>query len=189
MKKIDWTNITAKQSVGGPLPSGGYVCTILRVEDIEDKDYLRIEFDITEGDYKDYFLQQSRTFWSGTFIRSYKQGALPYFKAFLDAVKDSNPGFDEDHFEDPQKLVQCKVGLLIGHETYWNRSGEKKNRIYVATAVPVDTIHSGAFKIPKDREDTYNRPKATVTDDFANAPATDDFDEVADLFNDDEMPF
>ena len=58
MKPI--TNIASVQeaSTGESkrLPAGGYICKYTNVEDNEEKQYLYMEFDIAEGEYKGYFV-------------------------------------------------------------------------------------------------------------------------------------
>ena len=55
MKTIDFSQVDEAKDFE-LLPVGGYICKILRVEDHPDREYLRIEFDIVDGKYKDYFL-------------------------------------------------------------------------------------------------------------------------------------
>ena len=52
MKKIDWNNVKEN---GSQLPAGGYVCGITSVEDVPEKEYLKFEFDVAEGEYKNYY--------------------------------------------------------------------------------------------------------------------------------------
>ena len=52
MKKIDWNNV--EEAKDGRLPAGGYICGITSVEDVANSEYLRFEYDIAEGEYKNY---------------------------------------------------------------------------------------------------------------------------------------
>ena len=84
MKNVNLQNVEEAKDFER-LPAGGYVCGITAVEDVADKEYLKIEFDIAEGDFKNYYrdLYQSKAFWGGNFVKSYKDKALPFFKGFI----------------------------------------------------------------------------------------------------------
>ena len=178
MKKIDWAK-EKEASNFELLPSGGYICQILRVKDEPNKEYLTIEFDVAAGEYKDYFLDAcaGRDFWSGRFIKSYKPKARGFFKSMLTAVEESNPDFKADTFNDEKQLEGKRIGLTIGHEQYWNSNGEKRTRIYVDQTRSVKAIESSDFKVPKDRVDDYNKP------------ADDPMDGFNKVIADDEVPF
>ena len=53
MRHIDMTNI---QEAGDftTLLAGAYICIIRNVEDVEDREYLKVTYDIAEGEYKGY---------------------------------------------------------------------------------------------------------------------------------------
>ena len=134
MKNTNWKEIEGAKPFE-LLPAGGYICQILRVEDKEDKEYLSIEFDIAEGPYTDHFVNQASglQFWPGTFIKSYKQSAQRFFKSMLTAIEESNSGFRADAFtNNPLELINKRIGLVIGHEKYWNQNGEERTHINVA---------------------------------------------------------
>ena len=44
------------------LEPGIYLCQIISYEDKEDKQYLKVKFDITDGVYKNYFANQAIQF-------------------------------------------------------------------------------------------------------------------------------
>ena len=94
MKQIEnWQNV---QDGTMQLKAGIFLAKITQVQDVADKSYLRISFDIAEGPFKDYFKMQfngDRWPYLGTFIRSYKETALTWFKSFITAVEKSNDGF------------------------------------------------------------------------------------------------
>lgn len=133
------------------LPIGGYICGIVRVEDVPEKEYLRVEYDIAEGDFKNYYRQQAQRNpdwnWGGVLIRSYKEKALPFFKAFTTAVEKSNTGYKFD--SDEKKLVRKMVGLVLGEEEYTKQSGDIGTRLYVASVHSVESIKEGKFKVPE----------------------------------------
>ena len=94
MKKIDWNNV--EEAKDGRLPAGGYICGITSVEDVANSEYLRFEYDIAEGEYKNYYreLSEHLNFWGGSFIKSYKEKALGFFKKMIVAFEKSNPGLN-----------------------------------------------------------------------------------------------
>ena len=66
MKAINLSDVK-EAGQGQQLPAGGYVCKITNVEDVPEKEYLYVEFDIAEGEHKGYFkeLEERANFWGG----------------------------------------------------------------------------------------------------------------------------
>lgn len=128
--------------------TGGFICKITAVEDVPEKEYLKVEYDIAEGEFKGYYkeLFDSKNFWGGKFIRSYKEKALPFFKGFITSVENSNNGYKFDNNE--SKLVGKFVGLVIGEEEYNKNDGTVGNRLYVDKVRSVEEIKKGSFEIP-----------------------------------------
>jgi len=175
MKPI--TNIASVQEAGDSkrLPAGGYVCKYTKVEDNPKKQYLYMEYDIAEGEYKGYYaeLEDQFDFWGGRCFRSYKEKALPMFKRMCSAVTKSNKGFIFDGNEhcDESTLVGKKVGMILGEEEYIGNDGSIKTRLYVVKEVAVDDIKSGKYKVP----DLKKLPETAGTskqpdDSFMNIP-------------------
>ncbi len=150
----NYANIQA--SSGGfekPGP-GAYLCRITNVFDVPmdpktgKGDYLRVEFDIHEGKFKDYYSEGYQRIgkWFGSFIRSYKEKALPMFKHFTETVERSNVGYKWDWNE--RGLCGKLIGLVFGEEEYVAGTGEVKTRTYVADVKTADQIDSGDYKVP-----------------------------------------
>ena len=133
--------------------AGGYVCTIRDVEDVTDKEYLSIEYDIAEGEFRDYFkeLNDKHGFWAGKFVKSYKEKALSFFKSFCTAVTESNDKFifDGDKYTDEKTLIGKRIGLVLGEEDYTKQDGSLGSKLYVAQTLSVDRIRKGDFKVPE----------------------------------------
>ena len=55
MKRIDMSNVESAKDYKRLVP-GGYVCKITGVKDVANNEYLEIEYDIAEGEFKDYYL-------------------------------------------------------------------------------------------------------------------------------------
>ena len=175
MKPI--TNIANVQEAGEGkrLRAGGYICKYTKVEDNPDKNYLYMEYDIADGEFKDYYkdLSERFDFWGGRCYRSYTEKALPMFKRMCSAVTKSNKGFifDGNEHADETTLVGKKVGLILGEEEYEGNDGSIKTRLYVVREVAIDDIKAGKFKVPElkklDGSKTETKPAA---ESFMNVP-------------------
>lgn len=179
MKNVDWNNV--QDEVRRPVP-GGYAAKITRVEDMEDKEYLRIEWDFADGVFKGANKETMTAFgfWPYAFIRSYKDTALRFFKGFKTAVEKSNPGFVFNN--NPQSLVGKFIGVVLAEEEYVSKIGEVKTRLYVAEQRSGEAIREGDFKVPElKRLDTGKLNNyAAPTQGFAPVDAN---------YNEDELPF
>lgn len=179
MKNIDWNNVEEARS-GAKLPAGGYICGITAVEDVPASEYLKFEFDIAEGEYKNTYreLYDSKGFWAGKFIKSYKTKAQGFFKKMLTAFEKSNAGFKFDN--DEKKLKRKLIGLVLGYEEYVGNDGIKRERVIVTDFLPVEDIRTGNYSIPELKrlsDDDYDR----VSDNASG------FAEIAG--DDDDLPF
>lgn len=176
MKKIKGFSDVQEATESRRLPAGGYVCRIVKVEDVPEKEYLRISFDILDGEYAKWYeglyKRYEMEWWPATFIRSYKESALRFFKAFIKAVDESNgtdfleqveSGFDE------QKLVRRKIGLVIGYEQYRNKKGEVKERMIVTSNISVDRIQDCDYRVPELKLLAGDTPAFATLDDTDDA--------------------
>ena len=152
INKSTWDN-AAEYSDYTKLPAGGYVCSITDVEDVSEKEYLSITYDIAEGIYADYYSNEwgRSNPWTHRFIRSYKDSAVGMLKGFLKAVDDSNgtsfatevtSGFDE------HRLLGRQVGLILREEEYESNHGDIRTRLSVYRVVSVDMIRKGDYTVP-----------------------------------------
>ena len=149
MKFVDWNTVEEKE--GGfhnPAP-GAYIAVITSVMDKEDKEYLRVEWDFAEGEYKGYnrSTYDRAKFWPMTMFWSYKDACLGYFKQRKTAVEKSNPGFRFD-CNSPSSLVGKYIGVVLGEEEYEKANGSVGKRLYVAQVRSIQSIQSGDFKVP-----------------------------------------
>lgn len=158
MRNLDLSNVEEAKEFP-KLEPGGYVCRIHSVQDFENKEYLKIEYDISEGLFVGHFkaLSEAKDFWAGNFIRSYKESALPFFKAFINRIEESNPNYKFDNNE--QSLVGKYIGLVLGEEEYEGSNGEIKTRLYVAAIKNIDQIRKGSFAIPAFKHLENERPE------------------------------
>lgn len=134
------------------LEEGPQIVVIKKVEDVTEKEYLRIEFDIANGDLKGMFesMSEQTGVWSntGTLYKSYKQSALPYFKRFIVAVEKSNDNFKFDF--DEQKLVGKYFVINYGIEEY-EKDGEIKEGLKPVEARSIQSFKEGKIEVPKPK--------------------------------------
>lgn len=184
MKKIEnFENVQASSGEFARPTAGGYICKITDVEDVPMNeqgkgDYLRIEYDIADGEFKGYYKEQFDRWggnWYASFIRSYKEKALGMLKHFTNCVEQSNAGYSWDWNE--KGLIGKVVGLVIGEEEYKNNAGEIKTKLVVSQIKTVEEIKNGDFKVPAT--------KKLAVENSTNSIAG--FTPVEDLSN--ELPF
>ena len=181
MRKVDWNNVNEAQDFDNPTP-GAYIGVITMVEDVESKEYLKVDWDFAEGQYKgnNRETHDRAGFWPYAIIRSYKEKALPFFKAFKTALEDSNRGyfFEEDNL---RAMVGKRIGVVLGEEEYEKKKGGIGKRLYVYQTRSVEAIQKGDFTVPELK-------KLQAADNNANAYYTPtQFAPVDD--NDSELPF
>ena len=147
MKNLGLENIQEAQEFE-KVTAGGYVCGITAVEDVADKEYIKVEYDIAEGDKKNYYrgLYEAKGFWGAKFVKSYKEKALPFFKGFITAVETSNKGYKFNN--DENSLKRKLVGLVLAEEEYRGNDGNIKIRLYVDQIHSIDKIRKGDFTVP-----------------------------------------
>lgn len=147
MRNIDWSQV--KEAEGRKrIPPGGYVAGIVKVEDQEDKEYLRIEWEFVDQPYHGYNQKTYENFgyWPTILFQSYKETALPLFKRLITSLERSNPGFQFSN--QPSALVGKVVGVILGEEEYQGKSGEIRTRLYVHGVRSVQSIKEGSYDVP-----------------------------------------
>lgn len=178
MKAINLSEVQ-EAGTGLGLKAGGYVCTITNVEDVPSKEYLYVEFDIAEGEFKNYYkkLQEAKNFWGGSFYKSYKEKALPMLKRFCSAVTKSNSGyiFDAGAQNSDEKTLKGKlIGLVLFEEEYIKNNGEIGRRLKVDYECDIEKIRKGEFKVkelkklPEDQRPKENTEFMNVPDNSAD---------------------
>lgn len=169
LKPINWDSTKAIK--GGEsmarVPAGGYVCRIMHVFDMQDKQYLKIELDIAEGEYKGVYSDRYAKFggnWPCSRISSYKDKALGMFKGFITSVEESNDRYQFNF--DEQTLVGKMVGVVFGDEEYLTDQGEMKTICKPQFFRSVSAIRSGDFEIPQLKKvATSNLPTSSSIND------------------------
>lgn len=157
MKIMNWTGVEELTPFEKP-PAGGYVIRIMDVEDVEDREFLNIVYDIIEGQYAAFYSDEwgLKNPWAHRFVRSYKATAEGMFKQFLSRLEDSNPEWTVARWTqtcDPAGLIGLTLGVVFQFEDYTNDQGDDKERLNLCGVYSVDDIRAGKFKIP-DRKDS-----------------------------------
>lgn len=186
MKNVNWEAV--QDEVRRPVP-GGYAAKITRVEDVEEKEYLRIEWDFADGEFKGSN-QETMTalgFWPYSFVQSYKDTALRFFKGFKTAVENSNPNFVFKN--DPQSLVGKFVGVVLAEEEYVSNAGQVKTRLYVAEKRSGKAIREGDFKVPDLKKLDPSKLSSVSAPAPAYAAPVQSQGFVPITVDDDELPF
>lgn len=171
------------------LPVGGYVAKIkdVRYEEGQNgnSDRIIVAYDITEGDFKDFF---QKAFEANTSEdKKWKGKATIYcpkddgsdkdawtqknFMRWVNAFEDSNPGYKWDWVE--SKWKGLSVGLVYG-ET--GTVIEGKEIVYTEVHYPasVEAIRKNDFKLPNmKKKNGYGENNSSSSDNgFVNVPDT-----------------
>lgn len=156
MKPINnFENVQATTGEFNKPTANGYVIEILSVKDVPMNeqtgkgDYLKIEYDIAEGEFAGYYSKQHERFggnWNASFIRSYKEKALGMFKHFTNCIEKSNSNYIWNWNE--TTLIGKKIGLVLGEEEYINSQGNLRVKLVVKEIKTVEDIINGEFKVP-----------------------------------------
>jgi len=147
------------------LPAGGYVGKILKAEVMQYSwgNQLKISFDITEGDFTDFFrrdwdnntnedrkwrgvLKLTLPTGDGTEQDGWKINAVNNLAASLE---ESNSGYTWDW--DETKLKGKLLGFLV-REFEWSMNGNFGVSTEASSCTDVESIRKGKFKIPKMRK-------------------------------------
>lgn len=188
MPKINKAEYEAAQASTGDyqrMPAGGYVAQIqavrtdgpasygsARVDYVNAKQYVKLIYDIAEGDFAgrfsdDYWTGENKDYGHQIFLSWKNMGA---FKGNIQALDESNPGFDAlaafeaDRWE---LFIGKKVGIVVGEEEYEANDGEIKTRLGLPRLKSVQDVRAGKFRVPEKktvRRDTqgYSAPPAAT---------------------------
>ena len=158
MPKFDWTNTQAAS--GGSvftIPNDGYVCTITAADwgtSSSGQPRLKLTWDVAEGQYAGVCASNGWYESKHCDYISFAPNALRFAKAKLQAISDSNPGFDPfvaidaDQF---QAFVGRQVGLVLKLE-YGEWQGRQTKKMVVASYKSVADIRAHNFTVPVTEE-------------------------------------
>lgn len=142
------------------LEPGGYICKIIsaKVEKAkEGKNYdelMKVAFDIDEGNFKGYYsrrFDRSKNYrsdakWPGVYHQTIKQSDLRYFKGFITAIEESNPGYKWTW--DESSLKGKIFGGIFGEEEYRGNDGKVRTITKLQWVRSVGKVREGSFTIP-----------------------------------------
>lgn len=170
MKVKNWDMIE-ESTPGEKLPAGGYVIKIVDVNDVPDKEYLWVVYDIAEGEHAGHYSDDfgKNNAWAHRFTRSYKDSAEGMFKAFVNRVEESNRGFKWDG-RDERQFVGKELGVVLQKRMYTNEKGDDKEALEVRSVYASQDIRNGDFKVPDPRD---VREKLTVAESGASTSYED----------------
>ena len=147
------------------LPVGAYVVRIFGAEiktSNSGKPYLKLSFDIAEGQYAGFFKTQydssvlSNRNWHGWINQGIPtddgceadERIKGYFAAFVKAICDSNPGFVWTW--DEQTLNGKLVGVLFRNEE-WDWNGKHGWSVRPLLCMSAERVRSGDYKLPREK--------------------------------------
>lgn len=181
-----YSNFEAKKSTGREIiPAGAYIAKILAAKEM-NYDWgtvVLISFDITEGQYKDFFAKDYKSQdredkkWRGTFRMNEPkddgsekdQWTKRSFQNSIWAIQESNPGYYFDW--DESKFVGKSVGVLFRNRE-WEMNGNTGWTTECCALTSVEDVRNGTYRQPKDKP----LPKTSFAPNFvpmSNANDTD----------------
>lgn len=187
MQKINNVEIK-KMTTNEPLPAGGYVAKIMNAEEVKYSwgSQLVVSFDISEGEYKDFFAAQYRANlnedkkWKGVYrLRipaeddQYYESECRVFGNFCACVEESNSGY---HWNWDEKTLKGKAVGVLFRDKEWEMNGRTGMTTECCATVSVDDIKNNRFKTPK--------PKL-----LAKAAAQPTRVDLSDVEDEDDLPF
>ena len=148
------------------LPKGAYVCKILHIEQQTSKkgnEMIVINFDIAEGEYKDFYKKQYEANtnedkkWSYDaimYLTIPSEGCLPFiteqWDTFWANIEDSNNGYV---FDGNEKKIVGKTfgGVFRIEQTEASNGNIYDHTILFRTAISQDVREGKITKLPKDK--------------------------------------
>lgn len=169
---------------------GGHICFIKAARCETTKSggkMIVIAFDLASDDKQAGFYQNqfdenkkkdANTKWRGTYYQMYGNDVSnPFFKAFINRIMESNPGYQWDW--DEKGLVNKRFGGVFGREEYINDKGEYK---FTTKCMRIQNL-DGILEVvaPEDKVLKKDaKPQGGFTLDQASHPLE---------INDDDLPF
>ena len=169
------------------LPAGGYICRIMKAEETTSgsgKPMLKVAFDICDGEFNGYFMDQFQSFKS--FAEDPKSVKWPFagtkwimfldnegntnrdFKAFCTALEDSGTQVWNNDVLNVSAMKDAQVGIIFRREQH------EYNNLTNWRTVPyrfrsVEAIESGDYQVPEDKPIIKASEMAIMPDSFSAA--------------------
>ena len=197
MKPLNnWDTTRAATGEVERIAPGGYICYIrgARVETITtrrgESERIAISLEICEGPYTGFFQKRfdemhnsntnGETRWPCVFTQFLLDrdgNASPYFKGTIQAIVESNPGYNWNW--DEKTLNGKRVGVIFGEEEFMGSDGQVRTTVRPRWFRSADKVRAGDYKIPEKRG-LRQEQAAAVTAGLKDITGTDE---------DDELPF
>lgn len=169
MRSVDWTQVEASHDGDfQKLPAGAYVVRIMGMTDNESKQYVECVYDIAEGEHAGFYSDDwglNHPF-AHRIILSYKDSALGMLKGRLEAITESNPGFDAEAAWNGGKLnfFHGKLfGVNLQEEEYEKNDGSIGTRLNAKQVVTAQKVREGKCrKLPKKLLDGTTEDEAAT---------------------------
>lgn len=183
MRNINWTSVTATHDGEGGqrLEPGAYVVRITEMNDVPDREYVEVVYDIAVGERAGYYSDEwgKSNPWAHHTFFSYKDKALGMLKGRLECINASNAGFDAFAAWDAGRLdmfVGRTFGANIRLEEYEKSDGSIGERLSVCEVRTAQDVLDGKVK-PRDvKRLDASRGSGWSARPVAAAPAVDDSD-------------
>jgi hypothetical protein len=137
------------------LSVGPQHCIIRKVDVDEEKQYVKLYFDIASGELKNYFQEKEARYtdWSnqGIMYRSYKDSAMIYFKSFIVALEKSNKDYSFIKTNYDFKTFLNKEMVVVFGEVeipYLDDENKIKTVIKPIEIRSLEALRSGNIKTP-----------------------------------------
>jgi hypothetical protein len=175
IKPSEWDTTEVITGDFKKLPLGGHVLQIKNAKvdtTTTGKEVLIIQFDISNGEYANYYAEDfHRRFmgnpdakYQGVYRQLTEGNSLRFFKGLITAVENSNQGYIWNWDE---KSLQGKFfGGVFGEKQYLNNKGESKMSTKCFYIRSVDQILAGVdIPKPKMLKTTGNYDTSSIGDD------------------------
>ena len=166
MPKIDLTNVEESTGEFKQLVPGTYICKIVDAQLFEEKEYIRLEWDVAVGEYADIFKDAPFAVYD---YMSYKQNSLGMLKHKLACLTESNVGFDADAAFQSDNMAAFKgkvFGARVRHRLYTKKDGTDGTGFEIGQWLRAQEALMGTFDVmaPRDqREHVQSAPAASET--------------------------
>lgn len=137
------------------LQAGPQVVRIVKVTDVADKQYIKVDFDIIKGEFTGYFkrladMNAGEWNWQGSTYVSYKESAVKIFRNFVTALERSNNGYVFDW--DENKWVGKTFVAVYGEEEYIGNDGSVRTSVKVVQCRSTQALQNGDIKTPAPKK-------------------------------------
>ncbi len=206
MKKFGGYDDAKKQAQAsggiGRLPAGAYVCKVIGVKyevgENGNSDRIQLQFDISEGDFKDFFHEQYET--NTAEDKKYKGKATIYvpsddgserdgwtkksFAGWTNAFEESNPGYTWDW--DEKKWKNKIIGIVFG-ETGTVIDGKEIVYTEARFGISAQKVRDGVAPAAKFKAKNGYTGTASASTSGSSSSSADFIDVPLDAM--DELPF